>query len=370
MWKAMMKVIVAVTIVVGFASSITTMGGFHKMLEFSSNRGPIAVLWALSTWFMITAVWMVYYFWFSKCDPKRQLYMLILLAPAIAIIFGVSTIFSVMHIGETDVKKAHMEKCRSQAEQSVADIGAFIESEAAIEITLAFFEDQFGALAVFDEEEGGTSGIAGRDVVVNQLLALKLTSGNLREKIATSLKRKRQHLENARREGERMGDTINDEEMTLVQKDVAFRSILSNLNNYFRQIQGLDITAFIGEIVRRMDVLSPAGQPKNQELMDGQKKGLSEVYNLVAEVKDILTKELDKRKRMSQELPELRAMSLQEGIFVYWHRIPAAWAGGIGFDFINLFFFLAIYLTTPARKEEEEKEKDLEQRAAHEAMKR
>ncbi|MCD4704991.1 hypothetical protein K8R66_02845 [bacterium] len=356
-----MKLIKLTTILLSIASGLTTWQGFLKMLQYNPYGKAFSVIWALVSAFSITIMWLTLYKWFPEVDEKTQKKMLWTFPLVLTFIFLVSSYLSIIGLGGDIVELAHMENSIKEADEILLNLGGEVENDLSFANSVSLFEKQFESLRIF-ETKGGVSGIPGTDIVVYQLESLVITLGNLNENLQKSIKERRRAINEARTEISSLREVINDFELSINEKKIDFSMKLSTINQLFKRIKGAEVNNTVQGVVKSMEDFSPSRKigMKNKNIVDAQKNATEKILSSVNEAKKIMNKTLETRKRRYKEFEILRPMNISLAVWKYANHIPAAWAGGIGFDYFPLIFFLWIIWTAESRKENETKKELLD----------
>ncbi len=343
--KTTFAIFTFLTIVCGIASIYTTAMGLMTVTDDFFIQCGVAMAagcCASGFWYFVGR--------HIEYSSGLQLGLYGLLAiPFVAVIFGFSTIWTVITIGGRRAQVTHMTKTIDTAERLASGYWQRGEREANLVPVFESQARQFDSYARTDMG-GGLSNLKGRgEVVVNLETTANLfrnvadqIKGNakLRKDTYDGLKKKLAAARKIAAESDRgsVGDTRLMEENSL-----KFTKELADINELLATLNSISSRSYVKQINKNLSRLAMVSDPGNQP---GQIAAVKRMKDVVATSQQIIAEVVGDDEEVLEQQQAFSMIDAPQAVLRYWREVSYAWSFALGLDFFPILFLFAMAISS------------------------
>lgn len=359
----MITLIKVTTLFLAAVSACTTWSGFRSIGQLSSDeftREVMPVLMAGASFLASIALWFSLFTWYPKADKDTKRKLNWAMGITGIIIFGLSTIWTVMGLGGDAALIHHMNHTVKKTEEILNSIAGRVEKETQMATSSKMLSEQFTGLASM--EKGGAFTVdkdrkiiyEGRGEVFIQLTSLSQTLTNLEQLITSSVTSRRNTIEEVKEEISKLRETVADTNTPPSTRMRYFSAKLSTVNQLFQKIQSQQVDRLAKEVSRQLQSLSATNAPKGgTKVGEAQKSAVDRLSQTVDSAQKIMLKFTESGSNEFFEISPLTAIDMGNAVIRYAYVILPAWAGAIALDYVPVLFLFILNWTAKIREEEE-----------------
>lgn len=294
----------------------------------------------------------VLYFFLSRRFPqapaKTKGKYLIMMALASILIFGFSTLWSIITLGGKEAVGIHMQRVLAEADKQGLLLLKKSSAEANLAPNLSSLAIQFESYA--SREAGGAfSGMNGEGEVVATLRNTSSTFQGLAYSVQETERESGKLYDKLKEDVSAARDVLTEEneETTLRSINLRFSKKLSEINEGLTKMAKISSLEFVKTVSRNLEALTIV---VNSQTSYAQKETIVRLQGIIRGAQEILNQLTNEKALEEVEVSGFTMISMGNAIIKYASEIFYAWCYGIALDFAPLIF---IFLLAIAVKDEE-----------------
>lgn len=345
------------TLVLALVSALTTWSGFRSIGELSTStftRDLMPILMAAASYLASVSLWLAMFAWYPKVDAMVRRKLNYAIGIGSVIIFGVSTIWSVMGLGGNAAIVHHMGLTINEAEVVLNKLSAKVQSETGMVSSSNLLAKQFTNLA--GKEAGGAfTTYSGMGEVYIQLVSLSETMTNLSQNVSQGIEDRKRAIDEARQEIVLLRQILANPDREVGEKMRDFAKRLGKINQLFQLIGGQEGVQLVREVSRQLDKISATNVPRvNNALAEAQRDAMRRLEETTRSAQGMLRSFAESTDETTPQLHPLTSIDMGYAVLRYFYVILPSWAGAMCLDYVPLLFVFILYWTASTRKQEEE----------------
>lgn len=304
----------------------------------------------------------LFVFWFilsrryPEANAKKKGQILLLIALLTPLIFGFSTLWTIITAGGKEAVGVHMQTVLEKVDaQGIAHLkrGSY---EANLAPQFESLETQFLGLAE-REAKAAFSGMRGEGDVTATLRNTAQTFRGLAESVRQTQTERQKLYDELKAKTAAARRLLTDKEQSLADINIKFSSLLADINELLTKMSETSSMKYVISVSGNLTNLAVVVSGNTSQV---QREAIARLTKVISGAQDVVRQIAAQAEQVDVKVETFTMISMGNAVVKYASEISYAWAYGIAIDFAPFFFILLLSLT----RVEEEKDMTLDEARA------